>query len=549
MNRAKNKNWWNICLISLLGSACSSYGISCVFGWAAPSTASPIYQTGKQPKVGIDSRGNVLGIWGLSDGDGFRIQSSRYNAITRIWTTHDQLSFLSLSVDGQGAWEQQLAMDSNGNAIAIWRFDQGNKSSIQASSYHSSTKSWDALTDVQTLSDIAENSYFPHVALAIDNNGDGFAIWQWKDLIQAARYDKTLGWQSAVDVSATNTASTPDLAISSSGNATAVWTIVDNNYFAVQASSYASGSWAPIPSLPILSDTGGNAYWPHVAMDSTDNALAVWYRYDTNDNSIIQSSFKASSSSWTSAQDLSDAGQNALFPRVAMNFDGKAIVVWHRFDGQYWRIQARHRNTAGTWSQIYTLSTSDRDALAPVIVMDNDGNGFAAWKLYDSVGNTRIQVACYDTATQQWTPSSQQPLLSAANSNADCPDIALNENGNGVVGWQQFDGRNWRIQFTLQVKPKSPTNLRASKLCYRYPTSADVVNVLCWDSPDGDIDSYKVYCTSPYTNYNMLLATIPASQGTCFYHHCRKQDHAETYEVSSVDSTGSESETIRIVVG
>jgi len=544
MNRIKNNKWLYVCLFSFVGS--SLWGVSCDSGWVFPLTLSPIYQTGNQPKVAIDNQKNALAIWRLYDGDSFRIQSARYNALTNLWTPFDQLVYLSESVNSQGSYEQQLSMNSAGNAIAVWCFDQGDESSIQASSFHALTKMWDPITSVTTLSDVAENSYFPHISLALNNNGDGFAVWQWDDLIQAARYDGNVGWQAAVDISATDSATTPDVATSSNGNATAVWTIWDNDDAVVQSSSYASGSWTPIASLPLLSATGGDAYWPCVAMDSSDNALAVWYRYDSNGNAIIQSSFKPSGQPWTGALYISDPGEDAFYPRVAMNAAGAAIVMWYRFDGQTWRIQARHRSSSGVWSQIYTISSPDYDAFAPVVIMDDQGNGFAAWKIYDSVGNARIQVGCYDASTQQWTPPSQQPLLSPAGANADYPDIAVNQEGNVVVGWQWFDGRNWRIQVITQTAPEPPQNLRASKYVRRdsrYP-----VVVICWDAPHGDIAGYNVYHIDPCTGMRFLPANIPASQGTCFCHYGRKIGCTDIYEVSSVDNVGNESEKVRVIV-
>jgi len=421
----------------------------CYSSWSSPITLSPKFQTSEQPRIAINNQNNVLVIWRLFDGDSFRIVSAQYNYTTNNWTATANLTRLSAAVNNQGSCEPQLAMDASGNALAVWQLNQGINSCIQASRYDTSTKSWDSILDAETLSDTNENAYAPQIALAMDTEGNAFAIWQRAEIIQAAHYDSLSGWQlPATNLSETTTVAVePDVAISTSGNATAVWTFFDSGSFRVQASSYSTGSWTPATLTPILSDPGQNAYAPRVAMDDDGNALAVWYRYNNNGNAIIQTSYKAvGSPSWSIAQDISDAGQDAFFPQVAMNSDGNALIVWHRFDGTIWRIQARHRDNIGSWSSIYNVSSEDYDAFIPIVAMDSQGNGTATWKINDSIGNTRIQVAYYNTTQESWAPVKQQPIISAAKANADYPHIVMNKKGNAAAVWQRFDGRNWRIQ-------------------------------------------------------------------------------------------------------
>lgn len=87
-----------------------------------------------------------------------------------------------------------------------------------------------------------------------------------------------------------------------------------------------------------LSEMGENASGPQVAMDSAGNAIAVWYQR-TGTNTIIQAS-RFSGSSWSAVTDLSAPGQDALDPQVAMDSDGNAIAVWSRYDGTNIIIQA-----------------------------------------------------------------------------------------------------------------------------------------------------------------------------------------------------------------
>src|SRR4051812_18977958 len=80
----------------------------------------------------------------------------------------------------------------------------------------------------------------------------------------------------------------------------------------------------------------------------------------------------------SAVQTLSDAGQSALFPQVAVDADGDAVFTWRRDDGSgnfcCFRAQARARSAAGTLSAVQTLPTGGRDAFDPHVAVDPDGD-------------------------------------------------------------------------------------------------------------------------------------------------------------------------------
>jgi hypothetical protein len=239
-------------------------------------------------KVAVDSAGNAIAVWEQSTGTNFIIQASRFSISSSSWS-----AVTNLSDTGGNAFNPQVAMDSDGNAIAVWEQSTGtNNGFIQASRFSISSSSWSAVADVANLSEMGENAYVPQVAM--DSAGNAIAVWsrsdETNDIIQASRF------------------------------------------------SISSGSWSAVADVANLSDTGGYALDPQVAMDSAGNAIAVWYQR-TGTNTIIQAS-RFSGSSWSAVTDLSAPGQDALDPQVAMDSDGNAIAVWSRYDGTNIIIQA-----------------------------------------------------------------------------------------------------------------------------------------------------------------------------------------------------------------
>jgi hypothetical protein len=181
-----------------------------------------------------------------------------------------------LSVAGQDAYDQQVAVDSQGNAVAVW--DRYN----------------------------ATNT-----------------------IVQGAVRPAGGIWQAPVDLSvAGQNADSPQVAFDSQGNAVAVWRRFNGTNYIVQGAvrPAASGVWqAPVD----LSAAGQDANVPHVAVDSQGNAIAVWQRSNAADI-IVQGAVRPAGGVWQAPVDLSVAGQGAYSPQVAFDSQGNAIAVWHR---------------------------------------------------------------------------------------------------------------------------------------------------------------------------------------------------------------------------
>ena len=196
-------------------------------------------------------------------------------------------------------------------------------------------------------------------------------------------FAQTNAWSTATTLSASGqSAGSARVALSSDGTrATAIWLRSDGTANRIQSASATVDGNVPTWSSPTtLSAAGQPATEPEIALsDDGTKAVAIWYRND-GANQIIQAAtatISGNTATWSAAQDLSAAGQDAGNPFVALSSDGtKAIAIWHRSNGTNEIIQAAtatiSSNTA-TWSASQDLSAAGQNASIPEVAISDDG--------------------------------------------------------------------------------------------------------------------------------------------------------------------------------
>ncbi len=198
--------------------------------------------------------------------------------------------------------------------------------------------------------------------------------------------------------------------------------------------------------------------------------------------------------------DMSDPGQDAGEPEVAVSNGGATIVVWIRFDGTDFRIQSRYRDPAGNIGPVDTLSVSGEDASQPDVAFDNSGNAIAVWTR-DAGADVRVQAA-FRPAAGPW----QAPVtLSAAGQDADDPQISFDNAGNALAVWSRADAPLSAV-IQASIRPPSGSFGAVQDLSVpgqvAYEPRADAgpsVNdnaAVCWTRSDGSgLNSLRVQCS------------------------------------------------------
>jgi hypothetical protein len=213
-----------------------------------------------------------------------------------------------------------------------------------------------------------------------------------------------------------------------------------------------------------LSDPGQDAFEPQVAVDPSGNSLTVWTRSDGT-NIRIQAKFRAPDGTSGPTATISQAGRDASEPRVAFDSSGNAIAVWTQFDGSNGRIHSAFRPAGGSFGGDQTISPGGRDASAPQIAFDSTGKAVAVWYRFDGSVD-RIQAAVRPAGGSFGAVQT----LSAPGAEAFEPRVAAGANvdANAAAVWTGTDGMVLRIQSARRrdvlgyPRPKGATPIRVS---------------------------------------------------------------------------------------
>ncbi len=222
------------------------------------------------------------------------------------------------------------------------------------------------------------------------------------------------------------------------GHAVVVWMGFDGRNSRVQARLSAAGA---LSAVQTLSAAGRDVLLPQVAVDQDGDAVVVWCRFDGR-HWRVQATGRSAAGALSAVQTLSAAWQDARDPQVAVDRAGHAVVVWQRFEGTNWRIQARRRSAAGALSTERTLSPAGQDALNPQVAVDQDGDAVLVWSRidpqYERIQATRWPATGAPSAVQTISPAEQHAFF---------PQVAVDRDGDAVVVWMGFDeSGNRRVQ-------------------------------------------------------------------------------------------------------
>ena len=391
---------------------------------------------GTRARVAMDASGNAIAVWQQNDNVRPNIWANRYSSTSQSWGVPTLLE----TGDAGGAFEPQVAMAGNGDAVAVWYQDDGaSRNNIWANRYVAATDSWGTATLLEASTATASS---PQVA--VDVSGDAMVVWSayaGSASIWAIRYTAGTGWDAAaqrIETGATNSAGAAQIAVGANGDAFAVWTRFDGARNNIWANRYAIATHAWETATPIESGNAGTAEAPHVAVDVNGNAVAAWTYFDGARYDILVNRYGVSSHGWDpvtpSLTATATGGGDA--PRVAVDVAGNATVVWAQADAGRYSIWANRLTVGAGWATAVLIETDDAgDAALPQVAVDGTGNAIAVW--YQSDGTRNDILSNRFTAGSGWGTAA---VLEAGAGTALRPHVAVNASGNATVVWDQYDG-------------------------------------------------------------------------------------------------------------
>ena len=298
-------------------------------GW---QEAVLIMQNAYNPQIAMDDDGNAIAVWGQKDGsNSYKIYANRYVQGSG-WIG----KFLVGNRSGESTLPK-IAMDENGNAIVVWELKINNKSTIWARKYEIGA-GWRDFSIIGNSSSIKE--YFQDISM--NSIGNAVAVWRSNnpDGIFANFYDKNRGWKGAVQISRGDEL-IPKVAISDNNEAVTIWPQMTNilGKQDLYATHFKNNRWNSVPTLLEYKD-GSVGISVDVGIDKDGNAIAVWDQFDGNEKSIY-ARFYTSQNGWEEAHLLENNNNKALAPKIAMNKNGDAVVVWKQKDSNnHWSLYA-----------------------------------------------------------------------------------------------------------------------------------------------------------------------------------------------------------------
>lgn len=494
--------------------------------WTFPSTISSIDQDASDPKVGIDSNGDVIAIW---IENGFVISSSMpYNG---TWTSPTTIS-------GSGASAPQLVVDANGNATALW---------VQNGIINTATQpaggSWGSVT---ALSSSGASS--PQIAF--DTSGNVVAVWVLNGVIQSATCLFGGIWQATPDTISDAGMDSPQVAIGGNGNVVAVWHgILDSMDTVFTANKPIDGSWNP--AEPISSPTYYSAY-PKLDVDANGNAIVIWYRFEVANtvysNVVLQSTSCPYGGSWTIPVDLSRVGiYNPALLTADVDYDGNgnAVATWNTsFDGSSFFYEVALLPAGGTWGPPLDLLGQDPFAYSIDLAVDMFGHAFAIYM--ESSDPTSVDVSYRKIDIFAYRPGwgSSYASLSQGNYNGFPQAVALSI-GNQIYSaavWLSYNGENTTVVAAAGTGMifSPPSNLSVVQNVNDYYIFQQYYNTLSWQpSTNPNVAGYYIF------RNGKSLGSVPANV-TQFIDVNRNPAESVTYGIAAFSNDFSQSQMVSI---
>ena len=217
----------------------------------------------------------------------------------------------TISTPGQNGSNPQIAVDPNGNCVALWL-----ENGVVMSNWATVGGSWSP-----TISPVS-NAGAESPQLKIDLNGTATALWVENGVVYTAALPLQGSWSSGKALSGSG-ASSPSLSIDASGNLVAVWV---KGGMIQSSTCLAGGSFSTTPDT--LYPSGGSS--SQVAIGDNGAVIAVW-EVAISGISSVYAATKLLTGSWTTAALVSTIGVNAIYPQVAVDPEGKGSVVWFTY--------------------------------------------------------------------------------------------------------------------------------------------------------------------------------------------------------------------------
>ena len=385
-------------------------------------------------QIAVDGQSNALAVWEYEEPTGTSIWANHYTRV-RLWEEPE-----TIDTGNGGATDPEVAADGAGNGFAVWRESQ-NEGNIWTNRYDVDQGAWGTAELLQN----GEVTAAQNPSIAADAAGNAIAIWFQQDMFMnvvmwANRYDAAGdGWGTARSIDATASSSiglVTAVGMDGAGNAIAIWTRPAVPGDVIWANRYTSSGWGTAEM--IKKDGTTDALGVRLDVGANGDAFVVWVQNEDTRQDIYGTRF--SGSSWSEEPERIDTHPgNTIQPDVAVDGMGITHVVWSQSDPDFRNIWARQYTPGPGWGTPELIEppnpdpTEDDNAEFPRVEVNTAGNAFVVWRqTFDDWGS--IWSNRLDPEEMGWMPMRAERIEDITRA-ARAPEIVVDENRHAHAVW------------------------------------------------------------------------------------------------------------------
>lgn len=429
-----------------------------VVGWGDPFLMEDydLHST-TSPCCAMNDNGDIVVVWE-------QWIESRTDLYGRMYHVGDGWSEAELLEDFTTSIRYpNVAIDSAGNAFVVCQ--QTNGTTVKEdlwSNHYVRGVGWSGPERIEE--DGTENDYYPEILMT--DKGDVVSVWTRLSVparVMCSEYEDGAGWgvpyildEGGGPVDAYR----PCLDADSNGDISVVWIQYEVSGYSIWSKHRQySSDWDV--AMMVADDTGYTGFAPPaLSVGDGGNAMSVWP--DWNDANLRWEV-------WACAYEV-DVGWGApgilsstvyaddLDPAVAVDKDGNAIVLFWRDGGWDDGVYMRTYDVDSGWDELRRVANSDSgNVFLPKVAMNDDGAATMVF-LSDDSAFSQVRGAALNP-TGGFYPSEQISV----NTLGDAADaqVAIDKNGNALALWAQGDGWKYNVwgarYAALDEKPPSVT--------------------------------------------------------------------------------------------
>jgi hypothetical protein len=477
-------------------------------GWSLQPALGGVQNDVGAPRAAMDDAGRVTLVWNLATGAANAVQGIQHTAGPGAWSAATTLS-------GGVTWDPQIDESGDGTAYAVWRWlDPSGKYRIQVSSKPPDG----AWTPAETISPAGNNAYWPRIA--ISRAGFAAAVWSRFDsgvqVAETALRAPGRAWAApkvvGTDVDA-DPLQSPRIGIDAAGNADIIWRNISGT---VQTAYARSDSFifgdAPIRSI----QSGETLLYPRIAVSENGNAVSAWTDQFAGVKQT-EAATRAGFGDWELAgTGLETHGAAIGAPDVVADAQGDVVAAWvEQFQGRS-VVRAAVKPAGTDWQPSRLVSDVGDDAASPVLAVSPSGRAYVAWVANGST--IRVASLADVRSAQPWSAS---VTVSPAGEPGGEPTVAASANGGAVVGWVAQRGGGKTIDASvLDVTPPAvsagtPAGTAGAPIGFSATAADDWSGVAgaSWDFGDGT-GAPGLTAQHVYAQAGAYTATLRVSDGS-----------------------------------